>query len=165
MSNSTLTSLRPFAAVDVERQVALLVLGAEVVEDHAVGAQLLRDLAVLALVVLVALVGVREVAIGLGALVRQVGVVRRGRGGGGGDGGGGGGPLPPAGGRRCTWSSGRAGVIGEVRPGTRTQADLGDVLDVAVGERAGAGRGCGLRDTGCAGQTSHPPWSALASLG
>ena len=68
----TLTPLRPLRTVDVEREVALLVLGAIIVEDHAVGAELLGYRAVGALVVLVALEAIGEEAVRLGTLVGEV---------------------------------------------------------------------------------------------
>lgn len=71
-TSPSLTELLSGTAVDVERQVALLDLDVVVIEDHPVRAQLLGDGPVHALVVLVALVAVGEVAVGLGTLVRQV---------------------------------------------------------------------------------------------
>jgi len=55
--------------VDVQWQVAFLLLRTVIVEHHAVRAQFLRDLVVRALVVLVALVGVREETVRLRTLV------------------------------------------------------------------------------------------------
>jgi len=54
--------------VDVQRQVALLLLRTVIVEHHAVRAQFLGDLVVRARVVLVALAGVREETVRLRAL-------------------------------------------------------------------------------------------------
>ena len=70
--SSQLTQVRTLRTVDVKGQVALLVRRTEVVEHHAVRTQLLCYAAVYALVVLVALIGVREVPVRLWTLVGRV---------------------------------------------------------------------------------------------
>lgn len=66
-------------AVDVEGQVALLLLGAVVVEDHSVGAKAFLDDALGARVVLVALRRVGEKAVRLRAVIGEDVVVVGGR--------------------------------------------------------------------------------------
>jgi hypothetical protein len=61
--------LGPLGAVNAERQVTLLMLRAEVVENHSVGTKALLDDAIGARVILVALRGVSEETIGFGTLV------------------------------------------------------------------------------------------------
>lgn len=58
--------------IDVQWQVALFLFRAVVVEHHAVGTKLFRDLVVRARVVLVTLTGIREKAVGLWTLALQL---------------------------------------------------------------------------------------------
>ena len=63
----------PVAAVDVVGQLAGLVVGLAVVEEESVVAEQRLELVVLAFVVEVALLGVAELAVGLGAAEVELG--------------------------------------------------------------------------------------------
>lgn len=67
-----LTEGGPLRAVDVQRQIAFLLRRTVIVEHLAVRAQFLRDFVVRTLVVLVALVGVREEPVRFRALALQL---------------------------------------------------------------------------------------------
>lgn len=64
-----LTEFWSFGAIDVEGQVALLVLRAEVIENHAIRTQLVFDGTIIALVVLVTLLGIGKVSVWFGTLI------------------------------------------------------------------------------------------------
>lgn len=70
-----LTQSGPLGAVDVEGQVALLLVGAVVVEDHSIRAQTFLNDAIGARIVLVALRRISEEAVRLRAVVRKEFVV------------------------------------------------------------------------------------------
>lgn len=70
-----LLKFRSLRAIDTERQIALLVLRAEVIEDETVGAEFLRYFVVSTVVIFIALFRIRKITIGLRTLIQELFIV------------------------------------------------------------------------------------------